>query len=108
MLNIDANTGLDIEFDTGVINYFQIDSAVNVSFDVGQYSDTELTVYLYPEINFDANKQLLISAVIGLGLYVPICNIFLLRMLDRGFRVRRFAQRFDNVMISLSLLFSFE
>ena len=97
MLNIDAGTELDIEFDTGVINYSQTDShkdsTVNVSFYVRKYSYTELTVYFFSEINIDANKQLLISVELTLGWYVPVCNVSLLRTPHRRFRVRRFAQR---------------
>jgi len=60
LLKIDADIELDIEFDTGAINYPQIDSktdsSVNVRFYVRQYSGFELTVYLYSEINSEANK----------------------------------------------------
>jgi len=88
LLNIDANTELDIEFDTGVINYFKIVSSVNVSSYIRQYSGIELTVYFHPEINSGANKQLLIRIVFKMDVYEPVCNVSLLRFPNRRFRVR--------------------
>jgi hypothetical protein len=74
LLNIDADSELNIKFYIGTGNYSQIDfktdSFVNAGFYARQYSGSELAVYLYPEINFEANKQLLISIVFELDLYV--------------------------------------
>ena len=99
MLNIDADTELDMEFDTDTINYFQMDFSVNVSFDVRQYFGTEFTVYIYPEINSDANKQLLIGVEFTLDLSVSRCIIFLLQILGKRCIMRRFAHRINSVPI---------
>jgi hypothetical protein len=63
---------LNIELDDGIINYFQIDSEtdshIGVSFYFNYYSGSELVIYFCSEINFDANKELLIGTVVELGL----------------------------------------
>jgi len=101
LLNIDAGIELNIELNDGIIFYFQIDSEIDshtgVSFYFNHYSGSELTVYLCTEINSEANKQLLIGVVIELGLYVSVCNIFLLQLLGSWCKLSRFAQPNYNV-----------
>jgi hypothetical protein len=101
LLNIDAGSELDIEFDSGTGNYsqidFKIDSFVNAGFYACQYSGSELTVYLYSEINSDANKELLISIIFEVDLYVSVCNIFPLQLLGRQCKLHRFAHQIKNI-----------
>jgi len=71
LLNIDACFKLNIEFDTGIIFYFQIDSKtesfVDIFFNSCKYSGSEIILSLYleiiitlcSEINSEANKQYL-------------------------------------------------